>query len=135
MSLSNLLSIRQYLPTIISIALIIPAGIYSKFYSGPAAGWVNNYLGGILYVVFWCLVTFLCTKLRWPWRVAICVGITTSILEILQLWHPPFLETIRSTFIGATLLGTTFTWLDFPYYVAGSIIAGFWMVFLRSLNT
>lgn len=129
-SSSNRWSIGQYTHTIISIALIVPAGFYSKFYSGPASNWVNNYFGGILYVVFWCLVVFICTKLRRPWRVAAGVFLATSILEILQLWHPLFLETIRSTFIGATLLGTTFAWLDFPHYAAGSIIAGFWMAFI-----
>jgi hypothetical protein len=49
--------------------------------------------------------------------------IITCILEVLQCWHPPFLESIRSTRIGVTLIGNSFAWLDFPHYLAGSLIA------------
>ncbi|ODS34777.1 MAG: hypothetical protein SCARUB_00037 [Candidatus Scalindua rubra] len=49
------------------------------------------------------------------WVASSVLGIT-CFLEFLQLWHPPFLESIRSTFIGSVLIGTTFTWWDFPHY-------------------
>jgi hypothetical protein len=54
----------------------------------------------------------------WPgWsaaRIAWVVLAATCCLEFLQLWHPPLLETLRSHFLGATILGTTFEWSD-PY--------------------
>lgn len=37
---------KQRVLTGISLLFIIPAGFYSKFYTGPAADWVNNSLGG-----------------------------------------------------------------------------------------
>jgi len=52
------------------------------------------------------------------------LGITCSI-ECLQLWHPLFLESIRSTFIGGTLIGTTFSWWDFPHYAIGCCVSWF----------
>ncbi|MDP6778276.1 MAG: DUF2809 domain-containing protein, partial [Candidatus Latescibacteria bacterium] len=51
----------------------------------------------------------------------------TCALEVLQLWHPPFLELVRRSFVGATLLGTSFDWVDFPHYVAGCAIGWLWM--------
>lgn len=47
------------LQTIISILIIVPVGFYSKFYSGLAQDWVRDSLGGVFYVMFWCLVMFL----------------------------------------------------------------------------
>lgn len=110
--------------TLLSIALITPLGFYSKFYSGPAFEWVNNSLGGVLYVIFWSLaVSLLFLHVR-PWRIALVVFLITCFLECLQLWHPSFLETIRSTFMGATLLGNSFSWSDLGHYVIGLLISG-----------
>jgi hypothetical protein len=62
---------------------------------------------------------------------AIVVLLATCALEFLQLWHPPFLEYLRSSFIGRTVLGTSFAWLDFPYYVLGCWIGWLWMRWLQ----
>jgi len=102
------------------LVLVTPLGFYTKFYAGPGRGWVNDSLGGLFYVVFWCLaVTFVRPRSR-PGVVAVSVLGVTCLLEFLQLWHPPFLEMIRSHFIGRTLIGDYFDWNDFPYYFAGA---------------
>ena len=106
--------------TLASIAVIVPAGLYSKFYRGPGAHWVNDSLDGVFYEIFWCLFLSLGLARTDPRRLAGGVLAGTCILEFLQLWHPPFLEVVRSTFLGAAVLGTTFDWTDFPYYFAGS---------------
>jgi hypothetical protein len=64
-------------------------------------------------------------------KIAAGVLAATCVLEFLQLWHPPFLEALRSNFLGATILGTTFDWTDFPYYFAGSGIGWLWLNMLR----
>jgi hypothetical protein len=126
--------IRRYLidslPTAASLLIIVPLGFYSKFYRGPAAAWANDSLGGFLYVVFWCLLVFLAVPRCNPRRIAGGVLIATCILEFLQLWHPPFLEFLRSYFLGRTILGTTFDWMDFPYYFLGSVAGWYWITLL-----
>jgi len=117
--------------TLISILIIVPLGIYSKFYSGQAARWVNDSLGGVLYVIFWCLFAFLFLSNTKPWKIAAVVFAITCFLEFLQLWHPPLLEFLRSNFIGRTILGTSFTWSDFPYYLVGGGIGWLWMKSLQ----
>ena len=124
---AQLANLKKHVWTFISLLFIIPIGFYSKFYSGPAANWVNDSLGGVFYEIFWCLVLFLCFKNSKPWRIAFFVLIITCILEFLQLWHPPFLEIIRGSFIGRTILGTSFTWSDFPYYFLGSWFGWLWL--------
>jgi hypothetical protein len=51
----------------------------------------------------------------------------TCALEFLQLWHPPLLESLRSNFIGRTILGSYFDWSDFTYYFAGSALGYLWL--------
>lgn len=110
---------------LLALIVIIPAGFFTKFYSGPVEEWVNNSLGGVFYEVFWCLVfAFLFVRVR-PFRISLLVLFMTCLLEFLQLWHPPFLEILRSNYIGRTILGNSFNWMDIPYYIFGSIIGYF----------
>ncbi len=118
---------NQQKKTLFWFLIIIPIGFYSKFYRGPASEWVNNSLGGVFYELFWCFLLLLIRPAMRPGFIAIIVLIGTCALEFLQLWHPPFLESLRSTFIGRTLLGTTFFWSDIPYYFLGCGIAWVWM--------
>lgn len=117
--------------TLLAILIIIPLGFYSKAYSGPASHWVNNSLGGILYVIFWSLLfSALFLRVR-SWKIASVVFLATCLLEVLQLWHPPVLETVRSTFLGVTLLGNSFSWLDLLHYLAGFLASWSLIRFLR----
>lgn len=108
---------------LIALALITPLGFATKFYQGPGEHIVRSNLGGALYEVFWVLLVLLVWPGLSPFRVAVGVLSVTSVLEVAQLWHPPWLQAIRSTFLGHAVLGSTFAWLDFPWYVAGCILA------------
>jgi hypothetical protein len=126
---------KRFCWTMASILIITPIGFYSKFYPGPAKEWVNDSLGGMFYVIFWCLVGFLLFSKTKPLKIALLVLMITCLLECLQLWHPPFLEVVRSTFIGATILGTSFVWTDFPYYIVGSGIGWLWTRWIKEQTT
>jgi len=114
--------------------IITPLGFYTKFYSGPAANWVNDSLCGDFYEIFWCLLVFLFFVNVKAWVIATSVFIVTCFLELLQLWHPEFLEFIRSYFIGRTLLGTSFNLYDFIYYFMGSRIGYLILTRLQKLR-
>jgi hypothetical protein len=108
---------------LVALLVLVPVGFLTKEYSGPGRHFVNGYLGGVLYVVFWVWVVLLLRPRLRPARVAAAVLVITCLLEAAQLWHPPFLEAIRSTLVGRTLIGTTFSWGDFPCYVAGALLS------------
>ena len=120
--------------TVLSIVIIIPIGILCKFYDGPASVWVSDSLGGVFYVIVWCLLIFLIFSKMRPIIIVSLVFVITCLLEFLQLLHPSFLEFFRSFFIGRTILGTSFTWSDFPYYFIGCVISYFWIKLLKKLN-
>ena len=117
----------------LSLLVVTPLGFAFKFYSGPGKWWFNDYGAGLLYEIFWILTAFLLFPSRLSANVIpLFVFVLTCILEFLQLWHPPFLETIRSSFVGSALVGTTFVWWDFPHYVVGCLIGWIWIRFLLS---
>lgn len=99
--------------------ILIPLGLFTKFYTGPWQEWSNFYAGGLLYEIFWCLViAFIAPKIPKLKIVLGVLGVTCG-LEFLQLYHHPVLENIRSCFLGKALIGHSFSWLDFPYYFIG----------------
>ncbi len=120
-------SFRQRFWTAASLIVVVPVGFATKWYAGPAARWVQNSLGGVFYEIFWCLVfVFLLPRAR-PQVVAVWVFAITSLLECLQLSKHPVLAWIREAPLGRTLIGTTFVWSDFIYYVVGCAIGWWWL--------
>lgn len=114
---------------IIPALLVVTAfGLAMKFYRGPAAWWVNDWgPASVAYEVFFMLLVFLIVPRRGavtPIAVGVCAA--TSVLELLQLWQPPWLQTVRGTDLGAALLGNSFSAWDLPAYPIGCMIG--WLV-------
>jgi hypothetical protein len=117
--------------TLLSLVLITALGFGAKLYPGPGRAWVNDSFAGFFYVLFWCLLVMLVSANARPVVVALSVLVATCALEFAQLWHPPLLEAMRRPFLGRALLGTYFSWSDFPYYVGGSAVGWLWIRALR----
>jgi len=105
--------------------LLVPwvvLGLATKVYTGPGETWVRFQAGGVFYVGFWTILVLVV----WPGvssaTVAGAVVFVTCCVEVLQLWHPPFLEWVRSSWSGQLLLGNSFSWWDFPPYFVGGLI-------------
>ena len=116
---------QRTLPDMIAAATI---GLAPQLYPSPGRRWLNVCgPASVAYVVFFMLAAFLIVPSRkLATRIAVGVLLVTCVLEFLQLWHPPWLQGIRSTFVGASLLGTSFSWWDFPAYVVGAVVG--WVV-------
>jgi hypothetical protein len=115
------------------LLVLVPTGFFTKFYSGPAQVWISNSAGGLLYEIFWCLSFYFLFPKSKPIILSVIVFISTCLLEFLQLLHSPFLEDIRSNFIGRTIIGNAFNWMDFPYYVAGSFLGYLILKFISKI--
>lgn len=113
---------KHLILAVIVLFILIPIGFYSKLYSGIGHEWINNKSGGVFYEMFWCLVFYILLPKSKPLIIATWVFILTSILEFVQLLDNTLLEIIRSNFIGQTIIGNSFTWSDFPYYLLGSFL-------------
>jgi hypothetical protein len=126
-------SLRAYRTRLAAVLIpVVPLGFGSKFYAGAGAHWVHSYAGGVVYEFFWVLLVLALFPRLSEWRAAAGVFAATSLLEVLQLWHPPALEAIRATFLGHALIGSTFGWWDFPHYLVGCAAALLCARLLRS---
>ena len=103
-------------------------------YTGCARDWVNNSLSGVFYVVFGCLLASYLFRRASATKLVIAVFAATGVLEVLQAWHLPFLERLRSFFLGRAFLGTSFVGSDFVYYALGSALGWQWAAGVRRLE-
>ena len=111
---------RRLVLLLVVIALAF-LGYWLRF-KAPISPDARDDVGGVAYVVFFVFVAAFVAPMTRASRIALIVLLVTCVLEFLQLWHPVWLERIRSTFIGRCLLGTTFGWSDFPPYFLGAVI-------------
>ena len=112
---------------ILALLAVTAFGLAMKFYPGPGRWWVNDWgPASVAYEIFFMLLAFLAVPRRGaitPIAVGVCA--TTCVLEVLQLWQPPWLDAVRSTFLGGALLGDSFSWWDLPAYPSGCILGWF----------
>ena len=123
-----LLNTTQHLRIILSLLIVVAMGFLFKFYPGTGHEWFNNYAAALFYEIFWCLFVFLLVRSsKAVIQIPLWVFSITCVLEFMQLWHPPVLQQFRATFLGRMLIGTTFSWWDFPHYAAGCLLGWFWL--------
>ena len=106
-------------------ALIVPLGLWLRF-SAPVPEWLRDGSGGVLYVLFWMLAFLVVNPDTPSSRLAVTVFIATCGVEFSQAIHVAWLERLRATLPGRLILGTMFSWGDFPPYAVGAILG--WLV-------
>jgi hypothetical protein len=100
--------------------LTIGAGLTSRQYPAIFPEFIARYAGDTLWaaMMFWILALV--------WRRASTRGLAWSALavayavEFSQLYHAPWIDSIRATRIGALALGSGFLWSDLVCYAVGA---------------
>jgi hypothetical protein len=116
---------RHRLLFAINILAIVPLGYIIRF-GHILPEWIGDAGGGIAYELFWIFLLLLLQPKANIRSIAIAVCLATCAIEFLQLYQPPWLQAIRATLPGRLILGTTFSWSDFPPYFTGSAIGFLW---------
>ena len=110
---------RNPLVQIILISLVCVLGIGSRRYSPALPGLIAAYAGDTL----WALAAFLGIGLVLPrastWRAAILAMTFSVVVELTQLYHAPWIDSIRQTNLGGLILGFGFLWSDLACYAVG----------------
>ena len=104
------------------LLITVILGAVSFLMRGTAVDNLANHAGGLLYVLAWIFFILMLFPRVAHLKVCVAVLLVTCALEFLQLWHPQVLEAIRSTVFGQILIGTTFSWSDFPAYGVGAFV-------------
>jgi hypothetical protein len=116
---------------LIGIVLIIPLGYSVRFSTSLGLPLLQDIIGSLAYqILLMFLIAFFYPRVSLV-KIAVWVCVASCVGELLQLWQPPLLQTIRATWIGRIVLGNTFTVLDFPPYVVGSFLGWLGLRWLR----
>ena len=106
--------------------LIIPVGLATR----KQPQWFYSLIAIYGGDVFWSTMFFFlfrCLSPRVPlWQIA---GYTISFsvaIEVSQLYHAPWIDRLRATFLGSMLLGNTFVWSDIACYSVGTLLG--WLI-------
>ena len=101
------------------IVVVILLGLGSRRFGPHLPGFVAAYAGDTL----WALVAFLGMGLILPrastWRVASLAMSFSVLVEVGQLYHAQWIDSIRGTALGGLILGYGFLWSDMACYAVG----------------
>jgi Protein of unknown function (DUF2809) len=107
---------------IILIGLVCLLGIGSRRYAHVLPVFIAAYAGDTL----WALAAFPCFGLVQPrqstWSVAILAIAFSVTIELSQLYHAPWIDSIRQSTLGGLILGFGFLWSDLACYAVGVAI-------------
>ena len=110
---------RNRLLGIVLIALVALMGLGSRRFASRLPGFVADYTGDTL----WATAAFLGIGLVLPRastrRVAVLALLVSLAVEVGQLYHAPWIDSIRRTTLGGLVLGYDFVWSDLACYAAG----------------
>jgi hypothetical protein len=116
---------RNALVQISLIALVCLLGIASRRSSRMLPVFIAAYAGDTL----WALAAFLGIGLVLPRAstrsIAILAMSFSVAVEISQLYHAPWIDSIRQTTLGGLILGFGFLWSDLACYAVGVGIGAF----------
>ena len=101
------------------LGLTVILGIGSRRSAHALPGFIAAYAGDTL----WALAAFLGFGLILPRTstrtVALLAMAFSVLIELSQLYHAPWLDSIRHTTLGGLILGFGFLWSDLACYAAG----------------
>ena len=101
------------------IGLAVVLGLGSRRFGSALPGFVATYAGDTL----WALALFLTLGLILPglatrWVAALAL-VGSLLVEFSQLYHAPWIDSVRQTPIGGLILGFGFLWSDLICYAIG----------------
>ena len=107
---------------LIALLAIVAFGLASRRFALHLPHFVARYAGDAMYAA----AMFALVALIWPrWsivRIAIVSFIACVMVEISQLYHAPWIQSVRATRIGGWILGFGFRWSDLICYATGVAI-------------
>ena len=107
---------------LLAAIVVVIAGLASRRYRGQLPAFVVEYAGDTL----WALMVFLLVSTLLAGRPILLRAVITLALaflvEISQLYHAPWIDSIRQTTLGGLVLGFGFLWTDLVCYSVGVLI-------------
>jgi hypothetical protein len=101
------------------MAVIIAFGLPARIIHGQLPTWYTLYFGDYLWAMLLFFLFALTLRTMSTFKVAVITLLFTYLIEISQLFHPGWLEYLRSIKLFALVLGYGFLWSDIAAYTLG----------------
>jgi len=99
--------------------MITALGLPARMIQDRLPAWYGLYFGDYLWAMLLFFVFALILRKVSTLKVAAMALLFTYSIEVSQLFHPPWLETLRSIKVFALILGYGFLWSDIVAYTLG----------------
>jgi hypothetical protein len=103
--------------------IVVPLALASRQYSASLPEFLKKNSADTL----WALMVFIVLGWIYPrWstlRVSVSALLISYAVEISQLYHRPWIDNLRHTWLGGLILGYGFLWSDLVCYTIGVIFA------------
>jgi len=110
---------RSRLGYLAAASLVVVMGLASRRYAAALPSFLARYAGDTLWAVM-VFVLIGVLSARWSTgRVAAAALATSYGVELSQLYHAPWIDSVRATRLGALVLGYGFLWSDIVCYTVG----------------
>jgi VanZ family protein len=113
---------RDRLSYFILGCLVVAVGLASRRYAAVLPVFLAEYAGDTL----WALMVFLGIGMLAPRWSSFCVAVVALVVsysvEVSQLYHASWIDSLRDTRVGGLVLGFGFLWSDIACYTVGIAI-------------
>lgn len=129
--MSTLYGKRNAIKYLMLVITVIICGLSARSFSSFLPMWINLYLGDILWGLMIFFLFGLLFRARSTRVVATGALIFSYAVEISQLYHSHWIDSLRHTGIGGLILGYGFLWSDLVSYTLG---IGLGLLIERKMN-
>ena len=113
---------NRFLYTLI-LAVVVFLGLMSRHLSAHLPHAINLMLGDAIWASMIFVMLAIILKKTSTTRVALASLLFCYAIEITQLYHAPWINSIRATRLGGLALGYGFLWSDLAAYTIGVSVA------------
>ncbi|MFA5047076.1 MAG: DUF2809 domain-containing protein [Paludibacter sp.] len=128
---------RNRLVYFLSTLGVIALGLGSRKFSSFFPELINTYLGDAL----WALMIYFMAATVFKSKTIITISVASLLfcytIELSQLYHAPWIDSIRSTTPGGLVLGFGFLWTDMLAYTIGIVFGACieWIIYYTNRHT
>jgi len=116
------------------IVVAIALGLASRSTQLSAPDFVLRYAGDVLWGWLVFLIFRLIAARSSIFRVALLAGLFAVGIEVSQLYHARWIDSLRQTRLGALMLGSGFLWSDLVCYAIGIVFGALLELLVSALS-
>lgn len=109
---------RRFVYAICAV-IVICAGLGLRSGGVTLPPFVVKYGGDALWALMVFVLFGMVFTIRATWHIALFALAFSFAIEFSQLYHAPWIDSVRASRLGALVLGSTFAWPDLVAYVMG----------------